>query len=52
MMMQIDWTSALVAISLIGGLVGGVLLVSKSSRQVSWVDKAESKRSRERSVSS
>ncbi len=49
MMMQIDWTSALVVMSLIGGLIGGILLASKSSRQVSWVEKVESQRGRERS---
>ncbi len=52
MVMQIDWTSALLVISLIGGLVGGILLASKSSREVSWIDKVEPQRSRARSSSS
>ena len=51
MMMQMDWTSALLVISLVGGLVGGVLLASKSSRQSSWIDKVEPQHSRERPTS-
>ena len=47
MMMQIDWTSALLVISLVGGLVGGILLASKSSRQMSWIEKVEPQRGRE-----